>query len=103
MNEKLGDEIDALSNRLDNIERERCHSDLPSQSGQLNIIIRNLPERIDEDIQERVNNLIRRGLKIDHIRVEGVERKQSTLNYKPGIIVARLKSSEEKKCILENK
>lgn len=99
INEKLGDEIDEVTQKYDRIVSYR--QDVTTNN---NIIIRNLPERENENIVREVNNILREGLKLREIMVEVAERKQSRLDdRKPGIIVAKCGTREDKQTVMKCK
>ena len=116
LKEELGDEIDDLSRRLRKLEereeREQNRmivddiviSDSINNTN-MNMIVRNLPERNSENTVAEVNCLIKDGLKIRDITVESATRKNSNKNgeNKPGIVVAKFKSKEEKTTVMKNK
>ena len=102
-NEKLGDEIDALTSRVKELE-SKCSSNDSNENNEVDrIVIRNLPERVNEDVQERICNLIKYGLKLSDIVVESAERKPSNSQNKPGVIIVTLKGDEDRRRIMANK
>ena len=85
---KITDRLVTVENR-DNSSQCNGHSD-PCK---LNFIVRNMAERTVENVKNRVNGLIKDGLRIKDVSVVSAERKQSR-NRKPGVIVATCKSDE---------
>ena len=69
----------------------------------LNIVIRNLPESHSENTINKVNSLLRDGLRLSDISVQDAERKQSYTDGKPGVIVAKMKNKEEKTRVMKEK
>ena len=69
----------------------------------LNIVIRNLPEGRDENVINKVNGLIKDGLKLRDITVTEAARKNSGRMGRPGLIVAKCRSAEEKETIMNAK
>ena len=65
VNEKLGDEIDELKDRLTRIENAPHTKLAEEQKEECSIVIRNLEEKLEENISERANNLIRHGLRLN--------------------------------------
>ena len=63
----------------------------------MNIVLRKLPESTNEDLNNKVNSLIKDGLKIKDIHVRSTERKQSFNESIPGVVVATLGSLDDKK------
>ena len=93
LKEELGDEMDELNRRMKNLEEKvgssRKEDEGCSQSDKLkrSIIVKQLEERENENINDRVNSLIYNGLKLDNIKVESATRKATKSDTKPGIIV----------------
>ena len=67
-NEKLGDEIDDLTSRVKDLERKYNSKDCNANEA-IRIIVRNLPERINEYLHERISNLIKHGLRLSDIDI----------------------------------
>ena len=79
----------------------------PTDGIELNVIIRNLNydprEQTDKNITlNKVNKLLRDGLKLKAVNVSSCERKQSR-GQKPGLIVARIETAEQKNKIMNVK
>ena len=80
----------------------------PSGDGiELNVIIRNLncdpSEQTDKTVtMNKVDKLLRDGLKLKFVKVTSCERKQ-TKGPKPGVIVARIETVEQKQEIMRVK
>ena len=102
-NEKLGDEIDDLTSRVKDLERKYNSKDCNDANETIRIIIRNLPERINEDLHERISNLIQHGLRLSDIDIVSAERKISNSQHKPGVIIVTLKEEGDRKKIMANK
>ena len=69
----------------------------------LNIVVRKLPETSRENLNNKVNSLIKDGLKLRDIEVKSVERKKSYHEGKPGLVIAQMQSLGDKKKILASK
>jgi hypothetical protein len=67
-----------------------------------NIVIRNLPETHGENVLNKVNYLIRDGLRLN-LSVSSAERKKSYKDGLSGIIVAQLGTTENKRKVMDNK
>ena len=112
MNERLGDELDELRNKISKIqedlhEREKSGAQ-PAHEGKKelrdrNIIIRNFPERDNEDVKYRVKNLIRDSLKLKDVSVLSAERMVNRNNPKPGLVKATLDSTASKQEVMRQK
>ena len=94
------DDMDDLNEKLENLGT-RVESD-PSNT-RLNIVIRDLPYSVQENVEVKVNNLIRDGLKVRDVKVESATRKDSYGDSKPGVIIAKLKNENDKKTIMKEK
>lgn len=101
-------EINAKLNSLSDNFQSNQTSGQPVQDGQFqnmekNIIIRNLPYTINEDLRGKVNGLFRDGLKMAEVVVDCVERKESRVESASGVVVVTLGSKEDKRNILRVK
>ena len=94
---KITDRLVTVENR-DNSSQCNGHPD-PCK---LNFIVRNMTERNGENVKNRVNGMIKDGLRISDVSVVSAERKQSR-NRKPGVIVATCKSDKDVAKVLKNK
>lgn len=107
MKEEIGDELDSLVNRVKNLE-SRTQDNASnttvdsSEETRRRFIVRNLSERDNEDVKQRVNNVINDGLKL-RITIETAVRKVNRINSKPGLIVATCKYTEDKDAIMKRK
>ena len=85
-------------NRVVNVDETQNRHDIS-----LNIVIRELPETTNENVVTKVDALIKDGLKIRNLTAVTAVRKASRTENKPGIIIATLRSSEDKKKIMTSK
>lgn len=69
----------------------------------LNVAIRGLDESVGENVDSRVNTLIKDGLSIRNVTVQLAERKKSENSSKPGIVVASFKDREDKELVMSAK
>ena len=69
----------------------------------LNVAIRDLPESVNENLNNKINSLIREGLDIRDVSVSSTERKLSRVQSKPGVVIATFKSAEDKRKIMSKK
>ena len=75
-----------------------------NNSTNMYVIVRNLPERENENMMVEVNCLIKDGLKIRDITVESATRKSNySAETNPGIVIAKFKSKYEKSTVMKNK
>ena len=94
----LGDIRDEISTRVSTTPNILQQKDLS-----FNIVIRNLPESHNENTKSKVNAIFRDGLKPSDISVEDAERKQPHSESKPGVIVARMNSKQDKQRVMKEK
>ena len=73
----------------------------------LRIVLRNVPETRNENVIDTVNGIMRDGLRLRDVSVKKAERKQSDSQNsgrsKAPVIVATLKSREDKQAVMNNK
>ena len=91
--EELGDKIDELNRRLKQLEEVRPNGQTknrPQISDDLkrSVVFKNLEERENENMKDRVNSLIYNGLRLDTIKVISATRKSTRRELKSGVIVA---------------
>ena len=101
---KLQESISKLQNTY--AEAVARTSDAEAQNKR-NIVIRNLKchpkETTDENVTlNKVNSLVRDGLKLTDVQISAVERKQ-TRDGKPGVIIATVETTEQKTKLTQNK
>ena len=95
-------DLDDLRNEVQSRE-STTQSTTNERDISLNIVIRNLPESHSENTKNKVNSLLRDGLRLSDISVQDAERKQSYTDGKPGVIVAKMKNKQEKTCVMKEK
>ena len=105
---EIESDMDALSDRVEEIASNFVRSQAPTAPAstnediKLNIVIRKLPETVNENVESKVNALIKDGLKLRDIDVATAERKKTHNENVPGVVKARLSNRKEMKRILEN-
>ncbi|CAG2254194.1 unnamed protein product [Mytilus edulis] len=104
-------ELDTMKNKLNSVEKTYASvvksKNLDTIDRGKNLIIKMLPNDKNETpnnncLKNNVISMIRDGLKLRDVKVEKVERKQSN-GPRPGVVVARLNSKQEKTTVLEKK
>ena len=65
-------------------------------------MIRNLKERENDNIKDRVNNIID-CLKVKEVSVEAAERKANNYNSKPRVVLATFYCNEDKEKVMKAK
>ena len=66
----------------------------------LNVAIRNLRETVNENLNGKVDTLIKDALKVRDVKVIATERKGTENRNNPGVVIARFRSSEDKKKVM---
>lgn len=98
MRDEFNRDLNDINTRIDSERRRNTgttDSDRP-----LRVVVRNLPEAINEDICEKVDGLIHDGLRIRDVTVEKAERLASRHDSKPGVVVAQFRNQEDKKRVM---
>ncbi|KAL4229077.1 hypothetical protein ACF0H5_012116 [Mactra antiquata] len=101
VNQKVTADLDDIKSRIVGISES---GDTVPGNNELNIVIRNLPEHNSENIVNKVKTLMREGVKLPNVDiVKAVRKRASQGSNKPGVVVASLKSREDKKPVLSSK
>ena len=112
LDERIADELEEIRNKVEGIEKglkEQKRDSVSNMQGIgedtriKNIIIRNFPERLDEDIKKRVHYMIRDTLNLKNIRVVEAVRLPNKNRSNPGIVKATLDSKESKQLVMQHK
>lgn len=103
--ERLGDEIDSITERVAALERKKTEACKHDDKEKLDdrkrrIVIRNLKERENENVKDQVINIIDY-LKVRDVSVEAAERKVNNYNSKPGVIIATFYTCEDKEQVMQ--
>lgn len=69
----------------------------------LNVVIRNLPETINENVMTKVDAMIKDGLKIRDVTVASAVRKVSRAEHRAGVVIAKFQTSDDKKKVMTSK
>ncbi|KAH3814719.1 hypothetical protein DPMN_143228 [Dreissena polymorpha] len=93
---------DMLNNVVE-LEHSLTHAMDTSQtnSGVNNIVIRNFPERANENVKDRVNSLLKNVLKVN-ISIKSAERKKAKSGTENGVIIAVCKSRDDKDTVMKS-
>ena len=100
--EDIGDKIDSLIECVKSIESNMKQDNVASSDETLRkrrIILKNLDERENENSKQRVESILNY-LMLANIHVVNAERKNSKNIAKPGIVIATLRSIEDKAQVL---
>ncbi|MEW8548224.1 MAG: hypothetical protein AB2693_32370 [Candidatus Thiodiazotropha sp.] len=99
----LAADLDDIRDELKSHQPTMDHVSAQAKDLSLNIVIRNLPESQNENIMNKVNALFKDGLRLSDISVSDAERKQSRNDSNPGVIIAKLKSRNDKQRVMKEK
>ena len=101
----LCDDIAEINARLNSMGEniQTSASDGKPPNMERNIVIRNLPHTLNENLRGKVTGLLRDGLKLTEVVVDNVERKESRVESVPAVVVVTLASKEDKVNILRVK
>ena len=88
-------DIKSVEDKLTEISKKVESTD-SSQDKDLscNVVIRNLPESVNENLKGKVSALMREGLKLNDVSICKVERKQSRSDHSSGIVIATCNSKQ---------
>lgn len=99
---ELKSEINDLKDRLITLENkpDPVITDTPETT---NIVVMGLAQGQNENIRNKVNAVLREGLKLKDVSVLSGERKKSRTEGKPGVVIAKCKNKAEWEMIMKNK
>ncbi|KAH3784961.1 hypothetical protein DPMN_163034 [Dreissena polymorpha] len=89
--QNINDQLKEVSNNCGSAKTTNC-DDIS-----LNVVIRYLPESTSERTVNKVNALIKDGFKVTGTVCDKSERKKNRDSTKPGMVMARFKSHEDKR------
>ena len=96
--EEINDELSGLNDKLNSLSVPDLTSDRS-----LNVVIRGLPETDNENLNNKVNAVLRDGLQIRNVQIKSVERKPSNSSSKPGVVITSFKSKKDKRKVMTAK
>lgn len=104
MRADTADDIAELRSKVDSLADNQGHSS-HDHSGDItkNIVIRGLLELHNENTVSRVNELIAEGLRLRDVKCAKAERKQSSVQSKPGVIIAQFPTTDDKRKVMSRK
>ena len=107
--EDLYEEIKDLNDKVADMESNITNEDNVNNR-ELNIVLRNVPERQNENECDIVNGILKDGLRLREITVTKARRipvqshdNKDSDRTRPGVIVASLQSKDDKRKVMENK
>ena len=98
----LQKQIDSLQKNMENVQTQLQNGDGRDQKQNCNVVMFGIPETANENIINKVNAVIREGVK-QNVEVETAVRKASKKQGKPGVVIAKFKSAEDKRLVMEHK
>lgn len=104
--EEFQSEIDNLRSEIVGLEErlaEGANRDSESAKEKRTLVLFNITEGRNENVVNKVNSILKDGVKLKDITVESAERKASNREGKPGIVVALCKSEQDKWSVLKSK
>lgn len=96
-------EIDDLKHRVIALEEKEPVESTSCNPESTNIVIMGLIQGQNENVKNKVNAVLKEGLKLKDITVESAERKKSKNEGKPGIVIAKCKSKSDHDTVMKNK
>ena len=106
----LYDEMKDIDDKIEVLKSDIKDCD-KANNRELNIVLRNVPERQNEVVPDVVNGILKDGLRLTGVSVKTAERIHSQRtdtqgterNNKPDIIIATLNNKEDRQKVFENK
>ena len=86
--DEIKEDIAALQLDVDNLKEEN-EDDEKSRAKKLNFVIYNLEEGKNENLENKVNAMIREGMKVRDVTIRRCERKNAREGTDPGIVIAQ--------------
>jgi len=94
-------ELNDLGARLDRVSQNVVPEN--GEDIRLRVVVRNLPETVNENVKDKVDSMIRDGLKIRDVQVDSAERKQPRHESDSGLAVAKFKDAGDKAKVMKAK
>ena len=69
----------------------------------LNVAIRDLPESVNGNLNSKVNALIKIGLNFRVVSVSQTERKESSVQSRPSVVIATFLCTDDKRKVMSEK
>ena len=95
-------ELESVNDRIKEVASAPTNS-TSSDDIALNIVIRELPESNSENTLNKVNSLIKDGLKLNGVECVTAERKKNRDSRKSGVVIARFKTHDDKRKVMLQK
>jgi hypothetical protein len=96
-------DVNELESKVQQLSQTIPPNHYPTSDKQLKIIIRGLTFHTGENLNMKVNNLIKKGLLINNVAVLSTERKTANNTNTVGVVIANFQSVDDVKAILSAK
>ena len=96
--EELGVKVNSITDTL-----QADVSASASDNRHVNSVVRNFPESVNENIEDKINSLIKSHTKVNDVNVSAARRIASNLDSKPGVVIATFTSREDKDNVMKAK
>ena len=101
--DELTEKFQSLSNHFESSQQSQNGNGDERNHIKHNIVLRGLPETSGENVSYKVNSIFKYGLKLKDIEVHSAERKRSFNEGRPGVVIAKMKSMDDKKKVMTKK
>ena len=101
--DKVRLDVNTLEDKVQQLSQTIPTNHYSSSDKQLKIVIRGLAYHVGENLNTKVNNLIKKGLQVNNVSVLDTERKTTNNTSSAGIVIASFQSADEVKTILSSK
>ncbi|XP_045171009.2 uncharacterized protein DDB_G0283697-like [Mercenaria mercenaria] len=98
---EVNSELGKLNNKIEQFSQQTGSE--VSRDFDRSVAILNLPESRGENIETKVNALVREGLKIRDIRISSVSRKRAANKDSDGVVIVKFSSREDKQKVMSAK
>ena len=102
LREQVADDVEELSKKVETLSSSTTQQN-KSPDLTYNIVIRNLPETVNENITEKVNTIISESLNIADVKISKAVRKTSDSSSRPGIVIVTFHSATDKSKVMKVK
>ena len=96
MKAEIMKDINDLKKNIEDVQQQARQSD----DRHLNFVVYNYEESLHEDVEKKVNALVREGLKLN-VKVGSCKRLKSRREHTPGIIIVTCKNDKDKDAIMK--
>ena len=101
LRQSIDSDLKYVEDKIDQVSKSV--TDNPGKDISNNIVIRNLPQSVNENLNTKVSALMREGLKLNNVSFGRVEHKTSRSDHKSGVVVVTCKSKKDVSDIMSTK